>query len=63
MNEVKNGLSNGTVKFDLEQGRIISQKFNFDETVLAFNGANSSMKYLAKFTEELLPKTIETANK
>ena len=56
-------LSEGTVKFDLEQGRIISQKFNFDETVLAFNGANSSMKYLAKFTEELLPKTIETAKK
>lgn len=56
-------LSEGTAKFDLEQGRIISQKFNFDETVLAFNGANSSMQYLAKFTEQLLPETIETAKK
>jgi hypothetical protein len=35
---------------------------NWDETVVGFNGADSMMKYLARFTEELLPAE-QTASK
>ena len=47
-------LSHGTVKFNIREGRIEKQQMDLDETVLAFNGPDSSMKYLARFTEELL---------
>jgi hypothetical protein len=55
-------LTDGTIKFDVDAGRIISKEMNWDETVVGFNGADSMMKYLARFTEELLP-TERTASK
>jgi hypothetical protein len=48
-------LTAGTIKFDVDGGRVISKEMNWDETVVGFNGADSMMKYLARFTEELLP--------
>lgn len=48
-------LTNGTVKFDIDAGRVYSQQIDWDETVVGFNGADSLMKYLARFTEELIP--------
>ncbi|MBC8357085.1 MAG: hypothetical protein H8E66_34370 [Planctomycetes bacterium] len=48
-------LTEGTIKFDVDAGRVISKEMNWDETVVGFNGADSMMKYLARFTEELLP--------
>ncbi len=48
-------LTAGTIKFDVDAGRIMSKEMNWDETVVGFNGADSMMKYLARFTEELLP--------
>lgn len=48
-------LTAGTIKFDVDAGRVISKEMNWDETVVGFNGADSMMKYLARFTEELLP--------
>ncbi|MDA1051011.1 MAG: DUF6263 family protein [Planctomycetota bacterium] len=48
-------LTDGTIKFDVDAGRVISKEMNWDETVVGFNGADSMMKYLARFTEELLP--------
>jgi len=56
-------LTAGTIKFDLEAGRIISKQMDWDETVVGFNGADSLMKYLARFTEELLPPKSQTAGK
>ena len=47
-------LLNGMVKFDINDGRVIRQRMDLDELVLAFNGADSSMNYRARFTEELL---------
>lgn len=47
-------LSNGEAKFDLKKGRLLSKKLEWDETVIGFNGPASNMKYLAKFTEEIL---------
>jgi hypothetical protein len=48
-------LTNGTVKFDIDAGRVISRQTDWDETVIGFEGPDSLMKYLARFTEELLP--------
>jgi hypothetical protein len=48
-------LTSGQVKFDVDAGRPISRQIDWDETVVGFNGADSIMKYLARFTEELLP--------
>lgn len=47
-------LVNGTIKFDLDAGRILSRRMDWDEAVIGFNGPESMMKYLARFTEEPL---------
>ena len=47
-------LTNGTIKFDLDAGRLISKQMDWDETVIGFNGAESQLKYLARINEELL---------
>lgn len=56
-------LTAGTIKFDIESGRILSKQVDWDETVVGFNGADSLMKYLARFTEELLPASEYTARR
>ena len=48
-------LTNGEMKFDMDAGRVLSQQIDWDETVVGFSGDDSVMKYLARFTEELLP--------
>ena len=48
-------LTRGTVKFDIDSGRLLSKQLDLDETVIGFNGAESIMQYLARFTEESLP--------
>jgi hypothetical protein len=48
-------LSKGHIRFDIEAGRILSQRTDLDERVLGFSGAESAMHYVARFTEELLP--------
>lgn len=45
-------LQKGTVKFDIDAGRIIQRQMDLDETVLGFSGADSSMQYLARYSEE-----------
>ncbi len=48
-------LTSGEIKFDVDAGRPLARRIDWDETVVGFNGADSMMKYLARFTEELLP--------
>ena len=45
-------LQKGTIKFDLDAGRLIHKQMDLDESVFAFNGPDSHMQYLARFTEE-----------
>lgn len=45
-------LSKGTIKFDIDNGRLISKQLDWDEDVVGFRGAESSLKYSARFTEE-----------
>lgn len=54
-------MSSGSVKFDIERGRVISQQLDLDRHVIGFSGAASSMHYVTRFTEELLPPTAQTA--
>ena len=44
----------GSMRFDLQKGRLRSKTIDWDEHVLGFQGANSNMKYRATFSEQLL---------
>jgi hypothetical protein len=47
----------GTVRFDIAAGRIVEQRMDLDKSVLGFSGESSSLHYVMRFTEELLPAT------
>lgn len=55
-------LTEGVVFFDIEQGRITRKIIDWNETVVGFNGADSSMKYVAHFVEEIISSTKRTAS-
>jgi hypothetical protein len=46
-------ISSGEIRFDVDAGRLLTKQLDWDENVLGFNGAESNMKYLARFTERL----------
>jgi len=48
-------LSAGTIRFDIDSGRMVSKQLEWDETVIGFNGPESSMSFMAKMTEKLVP--------
>lgn len=52
-------LQKGTIKFDVDAGRLIHKQMDLDESVLGFAGPDSHMQYLARLTEE--PLKTETA--
>ncbi|WP_198953655.1 DUF6263 family protein [Rhodopirellula sp. MGV] len=61
--QVVQQLSNGTIKFDLDAGHMISKELTWDETVVGFQGANSLMEYRARMNEELLDDVPRTARR
>lgn len=56
-------LSNGTIRFDIDAGRVLSKQLDWDETVVGFQGANSLMEYRARLTEELVTEAVRTAKR
>jgi len=54
---------NGKVRFDIASGRVLSQKNNSDKHVVGYQGATSSMHYVAQFAEKLLGDPERTAAK
>jgi len=55
--------SSGTVRFDIDAGRVIGQQMDLDKRVVGFVGSQnptSSIHYLTRFTEEFL--SSETAS-
>ncbi len=56
-------LSNGTIRFDVDAGRVLSKQLDWDETVVGFQGANSLMEYRARLTETLVKEPVRTAKK
>jgi hypothetical protein len=53
-------LSKGEARFDITAGRILGQQLDLDRHVVGFSGPASSMHYLTRFTEQLLPPEEQT---
>jgi hypothetical protein len=51
-------MQQGTIKFDIDAGRVLSREMNLDESVLGFSGADSSMQYVARYTEEQMSDEV-----
>lgn len=45
-------MSQGVAKFDIDRGRLVSKQLDWDDEVVGFRGAETSLKYSARFTEE-----------
>jgi len=43
----------GTIRFDIKLGRVISQQTDIDKHVVGFQGDSSSLHYVTRFTERL----------
>jgi hypothetical protein len=56
-------MTSGTMKFDVDAGRVISQVTDLDRRVIGFNGPASSMHYLTRLEENMLPDAPKTAVK
>lgn len=56
-------LSKGTIKFDIDRGRMLSKQLDWSDEVVGFRGDNTSLKYDARFTEELLTEVPKTATR
>jgi hypothetical protein len=56
-------LMNGTITFDIDAGRVVTQQMEVDRRVLGYAGATSSMHYVMRMNEELLDETPEVASK
>lgn len=55
-------LSKGTIKFDLDRGRMLSKSLDWKDEVVGFRGPETSLRYDAAFTEELQPETSRAAS-
>jgi hypothetical protein len=51
----------GRVRFDIDAGRVISQQMDSDKHVVGFRGGASSIHYVNRFSEQLLPEQVKTA--
>jgi hypothetical protein len=56
-------LMDGEVKFDIEAGRVVSQKMDIDKRILGFAGPTSSMHYVMRMEEKLAKRKATVANK
>jgi len=54
--------SAGTVRFAIEAGRVRGQQMDLDKQVVGFHGEASSLHYVTRFTEELLPEQSQVAS-
>ncbi len=51
--QVLQQLSNGTIRFDIDAGRMISKELAWDKTVVGFAGEGSVMDYSARLEERV----------
>jgi hypothetical protein len=56
-------MQKGTIRFDVDAGRVISRQMDLDETVIGFSGADSNMHYVARYSEEPLQDDVATKPK
>ena len=55
-------LSKGSIKFDVDRGRLISKKLAWKDEVVGFRGPDTSLRYDAEWAEELQPEMSRTAS-
>ena len=55
--------SDGTIQFDIEAGRVVSQRIDLDRRVTGYPNAKSTMHYRTRFTETLLNDGERTAER
>ncbi len=53
-------LTDGSVRFDIAKGRIIAQEHNVDKRILGFAGKASSMHFVSRLQERLLPSEVKS---
>jgi hypothetical protein len=53
--------SEGTVRFDIDAGRVVGQQIDLDRRVVGYPNNKSSMHYRTRFTEKLLSSNEQTA--
>ena len=51
-------LSNGTIRFDLDAGRMVSKDLAWDHEVVAFSGPGSVLEYSARLDDHVV--TVDT---
>ena len=56
-------LMTGTIKFDINSGRILSQRIDVDKNVLGFAGPTSSMHYVMRMKERLVKRPAKVARR
>ena len=61
--QVVQQINNGEIRFDLDNGRMLSKQLDWDETIVGFQGANSLMEYRARLTERLVDGIQRTARR
>ncbi len=59
--QVVQQLSNGSLRFDVDNGRMLQKQLDWDENVVGFQGPTSAMEYRARMTENLLDSPTHTA--
>jgi hypothetical protein len=52
--QVLQQLSNGTIRFDIDAGRMISKELAWDHQVVAFSGAGSVLEYSARLEDKVI---------
>lgn len=55
--QVVQQLSNGTIRFDIDNGHLLGKELNWDETIVGFQGPGSMMEYRARMGEEMISAT------
>lgn len=53
----------GRVRLDIDAGRVLGQQMDIDKHVVGFRGDASSIHYVNRFSERLLPEQVRTAEK
>jgi hypothetical protein len=61
--QVVQQMSNGEIRFDLDNGYMLSKQLDWDETIVGFQGANSLMEYRARFSEKMVDGVQRTARR
>lgn len=61
--QVVQQLSDGEIRFDLDNGHLLSKQLDWDETIVGFQGANSLMEYRARLSETLIDGVPRTARR